>query len=55
MTVSVWQACLHQFQNHGTSNEKMMATLLLQLSKINDPYITRIFDAYASEILEMTP
>lgn len=53
MTVSTWQACLRQFQNDGTHNEKMMATLLLQLSQINDPYIVRIFDAYGSEILEM--
>ena len=55
VTVALWQACLAQFRDHGTHNEQLMATLLLQVSMVDDPMIARLFDAYASEILEATP
>ena len=55
MTVEIWQACLAQFRDHGTHNEQLMATLLLQVSMVDDPMIVRLFDAYASEILEAAP
>jgi hypothetical protein len=54
MTVELWQACLAQFRDHGTRNEQLMARMLLQLSTIDDPMVARLFDSYASEILEAT-
>jgi len=55
MTVELWQACLQMFRDHGTRTEQLMARMLLQLSTIDNPLITRLFDSYASEILEATP
>ncbi len=55
MTVELWQACLAQFRDHGNPNEQLMARMLLQLSTIDHPMITRLFDSYASEILEAQP
>ena len=55
MTVELWQACLAQFRARGNRNEQLMARMLLQLSTIEDPLVVRLFDSYASEILEATP
>jgi hypothetical protein len=55
MTIEIWQKCLLRFEAYGTNNERMMAYLLLELSNIDNPAITRIFDKYASEILEAAP
>jgi len=55
MTVELWRACLARFATYGSPNERLMAGLLLRLSGIDDPRVVRVFDKYASEILEAAP
>jgi len=54
VTLELWRACLSRFRDHGTPNEQLMARILLTLSQTSDPNVVRVFDAYASEILEAT-
>lgn len=55
MTIELWQACLQRYEEHGNPSEQLMARMLLTLCQIDDPMVVRIFDAYASEILEAAP
>jgi hypothetical protein len=55
MTVELWRACLARFEAYGNRSEQLMARMLLTLCQIDDPMVVRIFDAYASEILEAAP
>jgi hypothetical protein len=54
VTTELWQACLIQFRDRGNATEQLMARMLLQLSTIDNPMVARLFDSYASEILEAT-
>ena len=54
MTVEWWRAVLQRFRTDGdTASEQLMATMLLEL--MNLPGAERIFDRFASEILEAQP
>jgi len=55
VTVELWQACLLQFRDHGTANERLMARILLEIIGTNGANVAGTFDAYASEILEAAP
>lgn len=55
MTIQLWRDILGQYAREGTRTEQLMASMLISLSKIDDPLIVRMFDAYASDILEMQP
>ncbi len=55
MTTELWRACLRRYETNGNRNEQLMARMLLTLSQVDDPMVVRIFDAYASEILEAAP
>lgn len=52
MTEKIWRDALAQFAMHGTDSEQLMAKMLLSLSHVDDPIVVRLFDSYASEILE---
>ena len=52
MTIALWQDVLSNYMLRGTHNEKLMARMLMSLTEIDDPLVVRMFDCYASEILE---
>lgn len=52
MTIEVWRQCLRRYVEDGNPSEQLMATILLSLTYSDDPNIIRMFDMYASEILE---
>lgn len=52
MTIELWQACLMRFETEGTASESLMAEMLIELSRIDDPRIAQLFDRFASQILE---
>ena len=54
MTLEWWRVVLQRFHADGdTASERLMATMLLEL--MNLPGAERIFDRFASEILEGQP
>jgi hypothetical protein len=55
MTAPIWQAALLRYRDDGNPSEQLMARMLLSLSLSDDPMVERIFDTYASEILERQP
>lgn len=54
MTLALWQDCLVRYATSTNRNEALMAQMLLDLSTVHDPAIERVFDNYASTILEST-
>ncbi len=55
MTIAVWQDVLSNYMLRGNRSEKLMARMLMSLTEIDDPMVVRLFDTYASTILEATP
>jgi hypothetical protein len=52
VTITVWQDCLARYATSDNRSEALMAQMLLDLSTIHDPAVVRVFDNYASTILE---
>ena len=55
MTIEFWQNVLARYATSDNRSEALMAQMLLDLSTIHDPAIERVFDNYASTILEAQP
>ena len=55
MTITAWQNVLAHYATSANRNEALMAQMLLDLSTIDGPAVERVFDNYASAILEATP
>ncbi len=54
MTIEFWQRVLSSYATKGNPNEVLMATMLLDLSRIEDQRVEAVFDHVASQILEAT-
>ncbi len=52
MTIDIWRECLARYRDEGNPSEALMATMLLSMTYTEDPNILRMFDMYASQILE---
>jgi hypothetical protein len=52
MTIEIWRECLQRYAEDGNPSEQLMATMLLAMTHSTDPNIVRMFDMYASQILE---
>jgi hypothetical protein len=55
VTLTTWRAVLARYRDEGNPNEQLMARMLIALSYADDPMVVRLFDMYASEILEAQP
>lgn len=55
MTIDAWQKVLVRYATSSNRSEALMAQMLLDLSTLDDQWVERIFDRYASEVLEATP
>lgn len=55
LSADAWRKTLDHYAVHGTHNEQRMASMLRQLVDVEVWMVSAVFDAAASQIMEMVP